>query len=138
MLHAISSSLPASALRAALPALTAVRFRVFVIYRIGFALVLIGGVALARLGGYTIDARRGLIWGAAGFVVFALAPAIGLPPELPGMEAAALVARQQWWFLTAAATAGGLGLIIFAKPAALRVVGIVLIVLPHLIGAPAP
>ena len=104
---------------------------------IGFALVLIGGVALARLGGYAIDARRGLIWGAAGFVVFALAPAIGLPPELPGMEAAGLAARQQWWLFTAAATAGALGLIIFARPAALRVAGVGLIVLPHLIGAPA-
>jgi cobalt transporter subunit CbtA len=104
---------------------------------IGFALVLIGGVALARLGGYAIDAQRGLIWGAAGFVVFALAPAIGLPPELPGMEAAGLAARQQWWLLTAAATAGGLGLIIFARQAALRALGVALIVLPHLIGAPA-
>src|SRR3954451_1153817 len=104
---------------------------------IGFALVLIGGVALAQLGGYTIDARRGLIWGAAGFVVFARAPAIGLPPELPGMEAAGLAARQQWWLLTAAATAGGLGLIIFARPAALRALGVALIVVPHLIGAPA-
>src|SRR5438270_9966548 len=104
---------------------------------IGFALVLIGAVALARRGGYAIDARRGLIWGAAGFVVFALAPAIGLPPELPGMEAASLAARQQWWLLTAAATAAGLSLLIFARPAALRVIGAVLIVLPHLIGAPA-
>src|SRR5438874_11134269 len=98
---------------------------------IGFALVLIGGVALARLGGYAIDARRGLIWGAAGFAVFALAPAIGLPPELPGMEAASLAARQQWWLLTAAATSAGLGLLIFARPAALRVIGAVLIVLPQ-------
>jgi len=104
---------------------------------IGFALVLIGAVALARLGGYAIDARRGLAWGAAGFVVFALAPAIGLPPELPGMAAAGLAARQQWWLLTAAATAGGLGLLIFARPVALRVAGAALIALPHLIGAPA-
>ncbi len=103
---------------------------------IGFALVLIGAVALARLGGYAIDARRGLVWGAAGFVVFALAPAIGLPPELPGMAAAGLAARQQWWLLTAMATAIGLGLLIFARPAALRVVGAALVVLPHLIGAP--
>src|SRR5207253_3023217 len=57
--------------------------------------------------------------------------------ELPGMEAAGLAARQQWWLLTAAATAGGLGLIIFAKPAALRVLDVALIVVPHLIGAPA-
>jgi cobalt transporter subunit CbtA len=104
---------------------------------IGFALLLTGAVALARSRGYAIDARHGLLWGAAGFAAFALAPAIGLPPELPGMSAAELAARQQWWLLTAAATAGGLALLIFAKPPALRVFGAVLIVLPHLIGAPA-
>src|SRR5262249_38283050 len=65
------------------------------------------------------------------------APAIGLPPELPGMSAADLAARQQWWLLTAAATAAGLGLIVFANPIALRVAGAVLILAPHLIGAPA-
>src|ERR1700730_11658895 len=84
---------------------------------IGFALLLAGGVALARLRGYPIDARRGLIWGAAGFLVFALAPAIGLPPELPGMQAAGLIARQEWWLLTAAAAAPGLGLVGLARPA---------------------
>ena len=104
---------------------------------IGFALLLTGAVALARSRGYAIDARHGLIWGAAGFAVFALAPAIGLPPELPGMSAAELAARQQWWLLTAAATAGGLALLIFAKPPVFRVFGAALIVLPHLIGAPA-
>lgn len=104
---------------------------------IGFALLLAGAVALARSRGYAIDARSGLLWGAAGFAVFALAPAIGLPPELPGMSAAELAARQQWWLLTAAATAAGLGVVIFARPAPLRVVGAALIVLPHLIGAPA-
>ena len=104
---------------------------------IGFALLLAGAVALARARGYAIDARSGLLWGAAGFAVFALAPAIGLPPELPGMSAAELAARQQWWLLTAAATAAGLGLVIFARPTPLRVVGAALIVMPHLIGAPA-
>jgi cobalt transporter subunit CbtA len=104
---------------------------------IGFALLLTGAVALARLRGYAIDARQGLIWGAAGFAVFALAPAIGLPPELPGMPAADLAARQQWWLLAAAATAAGLALLVFAQPVALRVTGAVLILVPHLIGAPA-
>src|ERR1700730_17356571 len=103
---------------------------------IGFALLLAGGVTLARLRGYAIDARRGLIWGAAGFAVFALAPAIGLPPELPGMQAAGLMARQEWWLLTAAATALGLGLVVFARPGALRIGGALLLLEPHLIGAP--
>jgi cobalt transporter subunit CbtA len=103
---------------------------------IGFALLLAGGVALARLRGYPIDARRGLIWGAAGFLVFALAPAIGLPPELPGMQAAGLMARQEWWLSTAAATALGLGLVVFARPVALRIAGALLLLAPHLVGAP--
>src|SRR2546430_406062 len=55
----------------------------------------------------------------------------------PGVEAASWAAGQQGWSLPAGAPAGGLGLIIFARRAALRVVGIVLIVVPHLIGAPA-
>jgi cobalt transporter subunit CbtA len=104
---------------------------------IGFALLLAGGVALARLRGYAIDARRGLIWGAAGFAVFAFAPAIGLPPELPGMQAAALMARQEWWLATAAATALGLGLLVFATQPVFRVIGAAMLVLPHLVGAPA-
>jgi cobalt transporter subunit CbtB len=37
MLYAISSSLPISTLRAAVPALTAILFGVFVIYGVGFA-----------------------------------------------------------------------------------------------------
>jgi cobalt transporter subunit CbtA len=103
---------------------------------IGFALLLAGGVALARLRGYPIDARRGLIWGAAGFLVFALAPAIGLPPELPGMQAAGLMARQEWWLSTAAATALGLGLLVFARQPIVRVIGVAILILPHLVGAP--
>src|SRR5438552_2422253 len=101
---------------------------------IGFALLLAGGVALAQARGYPIDARRGLIWGAAGFLVFALAPAIGLPPELPGMQAAGLAARQEWWLSTAAATALGLGLLVFAPQAVLRVIGAAILILPHLVG----
>jgi cobalt transporter subunit CbtA len=103
---------------------------------IGFALLLAGGVALARLRGYPIDARRGLIWGAAGFAVFALAPAMGLPPELPGMQAAGLMARQEWWLLTAAATSLGLGLLVFARQPVVRIIGAAILVLPHLVGAP--
>src|SRR5204863_6432300 len=34
---------------------------------IGFALLLAGAVALARLRGYGIDGSSGLLWGAAGF-----------------------------------------------------------------------
>ena len=65
-----------------------------------------------------------------------LAPAVGLPPELPGMAAADLVPRQIWWVATIAATAAGIYLIATqARPWAL-VLAVALIVAPHLIGAP--
>ena len=40
-----------------------------------------------------------------GFLVFGLAPGLGLTPELPGMLAEELSKRQAWWICTALATA---------------------------------
>lgn len=102
---------------------------------VGFALLLVAAMALR---GTPVDARIGLLWGAAGFAVFALAPGFGLPPELPGSVAAEVVPRQAWWAATAAATAIGLWGIAFARNWALVVGGIVLLVLPHVVGAPHP
>jgi cobalt transporter subunit CbtA len=103
----------------------------------GFGLILAAAMAFA---GRPTDARRGLLWGLAGYGVFAVAPALGLPPELPGMMAADLAARQVWWIMTVGGTAAGLALIVFApsKPykRPLQVAGLALILLPHLLGAP--
>ena len=103
---------------------------------IGFAFLLTGAIALASLRGYVVNARRGILWGAAGFAVFALAPSLGLPPLLPGMEAAELVQRQMWWIATATTTALGLGLIVFPRRLVYRVIGVALLMLPYAIGAP--
>lgn len=81
---------------------------------------------------------RGVLWGAAGFTAFTLAPGAGLPPELPGTIAAALEARQLWWVLTAGATAGGLALMVFASRHPLKGAGLILLLLPHIVGAPHP
>ena len=74
----------------------------------GFALLLAGAFSLRRTG---VTWREGLLWGLAGFAAFTVAPGLGLPPELPGVPAADLNARQIWWVGTAAATLLGLGLI---------------------------
>jgi cobalt transporter subunit CbtA len=105
---------------------------------IGFGLLLAGAFVLAEMAGRSIDAFRGLLWGLAGFLVFALVPSVGLPPELPGTVAAELLARQLWWIGTAGATALGLGLIAFGRPPWLKALALPLMVLPHLIGAPQP
>lgn len=106
---------------------------------IGFALVLNGAVAARQaFGGSKIDLRTGVWWGLAGFACFALAPGLGLPPEPPGMVAADLALRQTWWIATAFATAGGLALCAFAPARVMKGVGVLIILVPHLIGAPHP
>lgn len=104
-----------------------------VLTAIGFALLLTGVFAIR---GRPVNWREGLLWGLGGFVVFTAAPGLGLPPELPGLPVADLTARQSWWILTAAATAGGLCLLAFRVAPWAAVLGLGLIVLPHLIGAP--
>ncbi|MFO0996865.1 MAG: CbtA family protein [Alphaproteobacteria bacterium] len=101
----------------------------------GFALLLCACLTLYR---GRLDGVRGMAWGLAGFAVFALAPALGLPPELPGSAAAELGARQAWWLGTALATATGLALIFLQKRTAWRIVGALAIVAPHAVGAPHP
>ncbi len=102
---------------------------------LGFAFVL---SAASVLSGFEVTARNGVVWGLAGFAVFQLAPAFGLPPELPGMPAADVVARQIWWWGTAAATATAIyGIAKFQNLAAVAI-GIALVLVPHVIGAPQP
>jgi cobalt transporter subunit CbtA len=100
---------------------------------IGFAFVLVGAIALS---GRDVDWRSGMVWGLCGFAAFFASPSLGLAPELPGMQAADLQARQIWWISAVALTAGGLALIFFANLKPIKAVGLLLIVAPHLIGAP--
>ncbi|GAD56168.1 CbtA family protein [Limimaricola cinnabarinus] len=103
---------------------------------IGFGFVLAAGFALAARRGVRIDARAGLLWGLAGFAALALAPAFGLPPELPGTIAAEVSERQLWWGVTVVATALGLAVMAFGRGPGWLAGGAALIALPHLIGAP--
>ena len=102
---------------------------------VGFGLLLVAGMALR---GDPIDARRGVLWGACGFIAFTLAPVIGLPPEIPGAAAADLVSRQGWWIAAAVTAAAGLWLLVFSEHLALKIIGVVVALIPHLVGAPQP
>jgi cobalt transporter subunit CbtA len=102
---------------------------------IGFALLLAVTIFLSR--GMT-GWRSGLLWGLAGYIVFFVAPSLGLPPEVPGTEAARLGDRQVWWLMAVLCTAGGLWLLVPRRHCAIRLLGIVLLVAPHVIGAPQP
>ena len=101
----------------------------------GFALLL-AGVSLVT--GLRITPQNGLIWGLCGFLAVAVAPGAGLPPELPAMPAADLLPRQLWWVGTIAATGAALYLIAVRKELLAMVLAVVLIAIPHVIGAPQP
>src|SRR5687768_11003687 len=64
---------------------------------IAFSLALSGASLLLDR---PVTLANGAVWGLAGFLAFSLAPAAGLPPELPGMASGDLWARQIWWWFT--------------------------------------
>ncbi len=106
---------------------------------VGYALLLSAAMVLAaaRPGAPVPDARQGLLWGVGGYVTFVLGPALGVPPELPGMPAADLGARQVWWLAAVLGTGGGLAVLAFA-PGRWRWLCLPLLLAPHLFGAPHP
>jgi len=112
-----------------------------VLTAMGFALLIMAAMmasaSLRNNAKSRFDWRHGLIWGGAGYAVFWLAPAIGLPPEIPLQVAAPLEARQIWWVFAAVCTAAGLAGLAFAK-APWRWIAPLLLVVPHLVGAPHP
>ena len=102
---------------------------------IGFALLLAAGLTLR---GGEVTWRAGLIWGLGGFAAFTIAPGLGLPPQVPGSETASLFERQAWWLVTAVSTGCALALFSFTRRAPWAILAALLIVLPHLYGAPKP
>ncbi len=102
---------------------------------VGYSFVL---VALYLLWREPRNTLSGAIYGLAGFLVFFVAPGLGLPPELPGTAAAELSIRQEWWAMTAAATAVG-GVLLFSQgPWWRRLLAVAIIIAPHFVPAPQP
>ena len=99
---------------------------------IGFALLLAAAFSL-RSG---VSWRQGILWGIGGYAAFFALPAFGLPPELPGTEAAELQDRQVWWLVTVTLSAVGIALLGLTRGWPWKALAIALIALPHLIGAP--
>jgi len=104
-----------------------------VVIALGFTLILAACVQLAKR---KMNWRNGLAWGLAGFSVFFLAPAFGMTPILPGMDAVDVGQRQLWWLLASASTAVALALLIFKRGWPAKLLGMLILLLPHVIGAP--
>jgi cobalt transporter subunit CbtA len=105
-----------------------------VLTAIGFAPLLFGTAAIAPV---SLDWRKGALWGLAAYICIDLAPAWGLPPQPPGVPVADLYARQLWWVCTVIATAIALWLLLDRrKVLPVRLLGLLVFVVPHVIGAP--
>lgn len=106
-----------------------------ILVAMGYAMFL--GACLSQI--RSASWQAGLALGAAGYLVFQLAPALGLPPEPPGSAYVDLATRKLWWMGTAIATALTLAAWVYAWMYSKFIwiaVGIGLIALPHIIGAP--
>ena len=98
-----------------------------------YALLLMSAMATRK----NLTVSQGVFWGSCAYLSIFVAPAIGLAPEIPGMEAAHLEGRQAWWLLTVIFTALGLWSLAF-KATPFKIFACLLILTPHLIGAPQP
>ncbi|WP_152497434.1 CbtA family protein [Roseovarius sp. THAF8] len=125
-----------------LPGFDAVRDGLSIVFTMliysGYAMVLVALMSLAENRGAAINARTGLIWGVAGFVAVHLAPGFTLAPEVPGVAAADVYERQVWWFATVLTAAIAMWLIAFSRNWAGWGAAVVLLLAPHVIGAPEP
>lgn len=101
----------------------------------GYALILLGAMLLS---GERVEPKRALCWAACGFAATGLATALGLPPQLPGAAEGDLIARQIWWVATAIATGAGLFVLLRRDEFFLKAFGALLLLAPHVVGAPLP
>ena len=98
---------------------------------VGFALLLSAAYALRR----RVTWQQGILWGLAGFIAVNLAPALGIPPKLPGEAVGDIGDRQVWWIATAILTAGGIAVLTLVRRY-WNFAGLALVAIPHIWGAP--
>jgi cobalt transporter subunit CbtA len=107
---------------------------------IAYALVMISFMTLHNLKAnkQAISAKSGLLWGLAALLALFIAPALfGLHPEVPGTVAAELLNRQQWWLFCAGVSLLGFAALYYT-PNKFKFIGLLLLALPHIVGAPLP
>ena len=98
----------------------------------GYGLLLCG---LIHLGRRRFSWQIGLLAGFGGFIVFMLAPSLGLPPSLPGSPLAPLEARQMWWLLSVLCGIVALWML-FQRSMRFRAAAIAVASIPYIIVSP--
>lgn len=103
---------------------------------IGWSLFMTAGFATVELLGQRVTMKDALLWGIAGFAATHVMTGLGLPPEMPGTPGEDVELRQLWWITTAIASALAFALFAYGRTPLFIVIGLALLLAPHLIGAP--
>ncbi len=101
----------------------------------GYGLMM-AGISMAV--GVNVKFSTGLVWGALGWLCVQLLPALGLPPAVPGSPESELDGRQIWWVMTIILSVSGFCILLLTKPIAMKLLGLICLVSPHVYGAPQP
>lgn len=109
---------------------------VFHVFALALLLLAAMGAWVWRRGTEAGLLRIGALAAAAGWLSLHLWPALGLPAEIPGMDAADLHARQSWWVLAAASAATACAVAAFGRTGWRWLAAVALLALPFLVGAP--
>ena len=80
--------------------------------------------------------QMGLLVAAAGWLSFHFWPSLGLPAEIPGMDAARLGSRQGWWVLAAVSAGLACGLLAGWRSPLRWAAAAAWLALPFVVGAP--
>lgn len=105
-----------------------------------FSMALLVFVVMAlwawKRGNATPALRVAVVVSAAGWLTLHLWPSLGLPAEVPGMEAGPLHARQVWWLLAVVCSGSACATLGFASVRWRWLVAAALLAVPFIVGAP--
>jgi len=102
---------------------------------IGFALFLAAAICVS---GRQVGWRSGLLWGAAGYLVFSWRRRSVCRRKCRARRPRRCMTDNCGGCLAAGSTALGLGIFVYARHRLLKLLGLVLLLVPHLVGAPQP
>ncbi|MBI37322.1 MAG: hypothetical protein CL568_07045 [Alphaproteobacteria bacterium] len=99
------------------------------ILAVGFSFLIIAAFILSNV---KVGVGNGVLWGLGGYLVFTIAPSLGISPELPGTFFGDLGYKQFSWISISILTALGLWFLVFRKSYILKMIGILIILIPQI------
>lgn len=108
-----------------------------VLHAFSMALLVFAVMGFSLVRGSSLRSLSLAAWvAAAGWLTFHFWPSLGLPAEIPGMDAARLGSRQGWWVLAAGSAALACGSLAMLRSPLRWAAAAAWLALPYVVGAP--